>query len=386
MKIGINAHLLSPDDTYRATGVSNYTEHLLRGLSDVDAHNRYRVFAGAWARDVQKRRFYGLGRNFRWEASGLPTQRAPVRIAWEQMLWPLRSARLDVTHGAVNVVPLWGFSRHTARVVTIHDLVFMVFHDKHSPVQRRYLEAITRASVKRADRVIAVSEHTRQDVLRLLGADPKKVITVPEAAGTEFEPRPKAEVEEFRARRGLPERYFFYLGTLEPRKNVPALLRGYARLRATQPDAPILVVAGPKGWQYEEIFGLVRELGLENSVLFPGFVPRDELVLWFNAAVCFVYLSEYEGFGLPPLQAMACGVPAIVHNASSLPEVVGDAGLIVNASEESEVAAALQRFADDERERQEWGIKALARAREFSWRRCAQETLRVYEAAHAAKK
>jgi glycosyltransferase involved in cell wall biosynthesis len=242
----------------------------------------------------------------------------------------------------LNVLPLWQIGR-AARVITIHDLAFLLFSDKHSPAQRKYLEISTRAAAQRADRIIAVSENTRQDILRLLNVSPNKVVTVAEAAGSEFTPLPPAEVASFRAQRGLPHRFFFYLGTLEPRKNIPELLRGYALMRQQEPAAPALIIAGPKGWLHDEIFTLLRELQLAPFVSFPGFVPRDELALWFNAALCFIYLSEYEGFGLPPLQAMACGIPPIINNASSLPEVVGDAGILVNAHDPQDVASALRK-------------------------------------------
>src|SRR4028118_425521 len=125
MRIGINAHLLSPDESYRAAGVSNYTEHILRGLSHEAGEHRFRVFAGPWAREKRLTSQFGLGRNFRWDASSLPTQRAPLRILWEQSMWPLRCRNLDITHGMVNVVPLWRAGR-SRRVVTIHDLVFLL--------------------------------------------------------------------------------------------------------------------------------------------------------------------------------------------------------------------------------------------------------------------
>ena len=382
MRIGINAHLLSPEQNYRAAGVSNYTEHLLRGLASVDTHNHYYLSTGSWARDISKRRIFGLGRNFHWSVSQLPTQRSFLRILWEQSVWPLECGRRDLVHSMLNVLPLWQVGR-AARVITIHDLAFLLFSDKHSPAQRKYLEISTRAAAQRADRIIAVSENTRQDILRLLNVSPNKVVTVAEAAGSEFTPLPPAEVASFRAQRGLPHRFFFYLGTLEPRKNIPELLRGYALMRQQEPAAPALIIAGPKGWLHDEIFTLLRELQLAPFVSFPGFVPRDELALWFNAALCFIYLSEYEGFGLPPLQAMACGIPPIINNASSLPEIVGDTGILVNAHDAQDVASALRLMACDESKRLELGQKALDRSRMFSWQRAARETLKVYREAHA---
>jgi glycosyltransferase involved in cell wall biosynthesis len=268
-------------------------------------------------------------------------------------------------------------------VVTIHDLVFLLFQDKHGPTQRRYLEYMVRQSVSGADRVIAVSHNTGRDVVRLLDVPAEKVVVVPSAAGTEFKPLDEPEIENFRRLKGLPNQFFLYLGTLEPRKNIPALIQAYAHLRSLQKNAPLLVIAGGKGWNYERIFELVKELELEDHVLFPGFVPRDEVVLWFNAATAFIYLSEYEGFGLPPLQAMACRVPVIVNNVSSLPEVVGDGGYVLDANSPQQVAKALLGLANDPTLHQEMADRALARSQEFSWNRAARETLAVYEAARA---
>ena len=161
------------------------------------------------------------------------------------------------------------------------------------------------------------------------------------AADERFQPAAAEAVEAFKRRHGLPERFVLYQGTLQPRKNVETLVRAYALLRRQGSDDHQLVLAGPRGWQYEPIFELTRQLGLEDSVTFPGFVPDDDLPLWYSSATVFAFPSRYEGFGLPLLEAMACGAPVVSSNASSLPEVVGEAGLLVDPSDVEGLCSAL---------------------------------------------
>ena len=390
MHIGINAQLLSMSDTYRAAGVSNYIYNLLRNLSAIDGADRYTVFTGQWARDEALRSKLALGRNFTLRPSHVPTERPVTRLVWEQTTLAAASAGMDLLHGPVNVVPLLTPS---PRVVTIHDLAFLLFNDKHLPSKRRYLTLMTQLSAQRCEKVITVSESTRSDVLRLLKIAPEKVITVPIAIDEEYrylgdDPEFCAGVADFRQKRGLPERYFLYLGTLEPRKNIPTLLNCYAELRKqglgraeAGAEVPKLVIAGPKGWLYDQIFAQVRALNLEGQVLFPGFVPRDEIVWWYNAALAFIYLSVHEGFGLPVLQALACGVPVIANNTSALPEVVGDAGLLVDAAREETVIEALRSLAASADLRETLRVKGFERATHFSWRQTAIKTLEIYAAA-----
>ncbi len=393
MRIGINAQLLSMSDTYRAAGVSNYIYNLLRNLSAMDGADQYTVFTGKWAADERLRQGLPLGRNFTLRPSHFPTEKPITRLLWEQTALAAGSIGLDVLHGPVNVVPI--LSR-TPRVVTIHDLAFLLFSDKHLPSKRRYLSLMTRLSARSASAVLTVSEATRADVLRLLNVPPEKVITVPIAIDAEYrylgeDPEFCAGVEAFKRERGLPERYFLYLGTLEPRKNIPVMLRCYADLRRQEAGrgsetVPKLVIAGPKGWLYDQIFAQVKELSLEDHVIFPGFVPRDEIVWWYNAALAFIYLSVYEGFGLPVLQALACGVPVIVNNTSALPEVVGDAGLLVDAEQSETVTQAMRDLTTSPDLREALRVRGLERATHFSWRQTAVKTLEIYAAAAQKKR
>jgi glycosyltransferase involved in cell wall biosynthesis len=258
-------------------------------------------------------------------------------------------------------------------------LSFMLYPEAFNRPNARYLQHFTMLSVRRADRVIAVSESTKGDVVRLLGVAPEKVAVVYHGVENEFRPLDQgAEMDEFRARVRLPERFILCFGTLEPRKNLATLIAAYALLRKESRLPHKLVIAGGKGWRFEHVFAAVDEAGLQDDVLFPGYVPSDEQPMWYNAAEVFAYPSLYEGFGFPPLEALACGTPVVASNRSSLPEVVGDAGLLVDPLDAVELAEALRRVLTDGGLRQELVARGLARAQSFSWSRAARETVEVY--------
>jgi glycosyltransferase involved in cell wall biosynthesis len=269
-------------------------------------------------------------------------------------------------------------------VVTVLDLSFLLYPDAFKSLKRSYLRLMTRISARRAKRVIAISESTRRDVIALLGVPAERVQTVYCGVDPRFEPRPAAEVAAFRQQKGLPERFILFLGTIEPRKNVSRLIEAFSQLLASDPAETsdlYLVVAGGKGWFSEHVFARVEALGLGDRVLFPGYVPEEEKVLWYNAATCFCYPSLYEGFGLLPLEAMACGVPVITSDVSSLPEVVGDAGVTVPPGDPAALCEALRRLTVNPALRAELAQEGRARARRFSWAEAARQTVGVYHLA-----
>lgn len=373
MRVALNAQLLSSAASYRAAGINRVLQHLLAELPAVPGNEQYLVYAPY---SDANRRLLAAPR-VRSRLSRLPMDRPPVRIAWEQTVLPVELLRegADLLHALGFVSPLaW----RGKTVVTVYDLSFLRFPEVYNRANRMYLGTFTPPSLRRADRVITISEDARRDVVELCGVAPERVTPILLAADERFHPAPPAEVEAFRRRQGLPERFVLYQGTLQPRKNVEALVRAYALLRSQGSDDHILVLAGPRGWQYEPIFELTRQLGLEGSVTFPGFVPDDDLPLWYSSATVFAFPSRYEGFGLPLLEAMACGAPVVSSNASSLPEVVGDAGLLVDPSDVEGLCSALRRVLEDEPLRQALSAAGQARARTFSWRRTASETVQVY--------
>lgn len=284
-----------------------------------------------------------------------------------------RHDRLDVLHGPVNIAPLL---TPCATVVTVHDLAYLRLPDRLPTGRRRYFATLTRASVWRASRVLAVSESTKWDIVELLGVPPERIAVTPLAADTSFRPVTGEALEVFLAEHGIVRPFVLSVGTLEPRKNLPTLLRAFARIAGEVPHD--LVLAGPEGWMTDEIHDTRRRLNLGDRLRFTGYVEAEVLPAWYSAADLFVYPSLYEGFGLPPLEAMACGTPVITSDVSSLPEVVGDAALTVPPTDETALAAAMHRVLGHPALRADLRSRGLERARRFSWERTAALTLAAY--------
>ena len=269
-------------------------------------------------------------------------------------------------------------------VFTLHDTAFLNFPQYHLPRNRIFLRTMMPRFLERADRIIAVSENTRRDALRFYPLDPETIDVIPEGVDARFRPiLDRTSISSVRHRYRLPERFILSLGTIEPRKNLPTLLEAYAALRSRHPDVH-LVIAGGNGWLYERFFDRLRTLGLEGEVVLTGYVPDEDVPALLNAAEVFAFPSEFEGFGLPPLEAMACGVPVVCSNAASLPEVVGDAGLQLPPREVHAWVAALDGVLSDSRLRSELRARGLARAGRFTWDLAAKRTLEVYHSAMAA--
>ena len=373
--IGLNAHLLSSEGSYRGAGPHVYIRHLLDHLPSVDPSLCYTAFLG-------ERHYRPPSPSLHLQVSRLPTFYPPVRILWEQFVQPraLCRAGIDLLHAMAFVGPL---VCPCPLVVTVFDLSFLRYPQAFRPGNRLYLRLFTRVSVRRAQRVIAISKHTKADITHWLGVPPDRIEMVYCGVEECFHPLPTEEVLAFRQEKGLPEQFLLYVGTLEPRKNLSLLLRAYARLRTAGGTPPPLILAGARGWMCEDLFSQVEELGLRDSVHFPGYVSLEELPLWYNAATCFVYPSLYEGFGLPPLEAMACGTPVLSSDAASLPEVVGDAGLLLDPLDEEVWARELARVLGRPDLRRELAERGLDRARRFNWGRAAEETVHVYRCALA---
>jgi glycosyltransferase involved in cell wall biosynthesis len=367
MRIALNAQLLSFADSYRSGGISRVIFHLLAELRRDPRGHSYDVFTPS--APVQ-----GDSENIRFHASGGHTVRPALRIAWEQTLLPRRLAALqpDLLHGLAYALPVgWA----GPGVVTVYDLSFLRFPRAFKTANRIYLTASTRATVRRARRVLTISEHARRDIVRLLSVPEQRVDVTYPAAEERYRLVPAAEVEAFRLARGLPEAFVFAVGTLEPRKNLVGLLHAYARLGRPRPP---LYVAGGTGWRFGPIFDTVQRLHLRDDVHFLGFVPEDELPLWYNAARLFAFPSLYEGFGLPVLEAMACGTPVITSTAASLPEVAGKAALMVPPRATDLLAREMERVLDEPQLRMEMRAAGRIQASRFSWRAMTDQTVSSY--------
>jgi len=268
---------------------------------------------------------------------------------------------------------------HARSVFTLHDTAYLLFPQYHLLQNRLYLRLMMPRFLARAEAVIAVSESTRRDAERFYRLDPAKVHVIPEGVEPQFAPiaNPQSLIP-IRERYRLPARFILYVGTIEPRKNLLTLLEAYAALHVQSPEVG-LVIAGGQGWLYESFFERLRQLGLEEHVTLTGYVPDDDLPALLNLAEVFAFPSVFEGFGLPPLEAMACGTPVVTSNVSSLPEVTGDAAVLVDPYEVESIVEGMHRVLTNPVLSAELRVKGMARAREFSWERSVARTREVYQ-------
>ncbi len=261
------------------------------------------------------------------------------------------------------------------KVITyVHDMAYKAYPQTVRKKTRWLLQLSLKASCKRADRIITVSEFSKQELMKYLGVEESKIKVIPNAVDhalyhAAYTPE---QIAEAKAQEKVPEQYFFYLGTLEPRKNLERLIVAYAAALKEEPELPALVLAGRKGWYYESIFERVKELKLENKVLFLGYISSEHAALLLAGAVAFVFPSLYEGFGMPPLEAMACGTPVLSADCTSLPEVLGDVAVYVDPLSEGSIKEGLLLMGRDKELRQNLRNRGLERAGQYSWEHAAE--------------
>lgn len=369
MRIGIDATALPP----QPVGAGNYIIQLVRALAALEAGQEFVVFAHQSGCEL-----IGLPPQPGLEWVVLPDKNPASRLVWEQTLFPrlVRRSGVDLLHSLHYTRPL---VLPCASVVTFHDMTFFLFPHLHTRSKRLFFPRAILYSARKADALVAISESTRQDAIRLLGIPPHKIFTTPLGVSPDYRPVSEASLlEEVRRRYRLPEKFILYVGLVEPRKNLPLLLKAYKSLTRQRQDYP-LVIVGRFGWMYEQVIRQIDLLELKEKVHFAGYVPAQDLPIVYNLADVFVYPSLYEGFGLPPLEAMACGTPVITTAVSSMPEHVGEAGILVPAQDEQALSQAILAVLGDQALREQLAILGPRQAARFTWKRTAQETLRVYQ-------
>lgn len=406
MNIVLGAYLLSGQPGFRQAGVHYYAKYLLAALSPSGPSEGHLPPAPL-----------PLGEGSRFTALLSPTARAEIsnlqspittrfasrtteepfrRIFVEQVETPrlLRAMKADLYHGLGFVAPL---RAPCATVVSVMDLSFITRPQAHKRFNRAYLSWLCRASCRRAARVIAISEWTKRDVVQHFGIPPERVDVTPLGVDHDrFKPARPDELAAFKAQHGIGEHAIFYLGSIEPRKNLTRLIDAFASLcgawgvggEATAaprptPHPPQLFIGGSLAWHYDEVLTRIESLGLEDHVKLIGRVSDDDLPKWYSACAVMAYPSLYEGFGLPPLEAMACGAPVVTSNVTSLPEVIGDAGIMVEPADTQALADALNRVLGDGALQADMRARSLARAAQFTWARTAELTLASYRSALA---
>ena len=354
-----------------AAGIARYAVRLADALARLGGPERYIVLRGARAGTTRPGHAELLQRRA-W---------TPPHHRLERWTLPLELVasipRPDLLHSVDHVAPAWGPWRS---VVTLHDLAFLLFPETHTPASRAYYAA-TGESARRAERVIAVSQRTASDAIRLLGVDPVRVRVVPGAAAPGYAPRPREHLVELAARLGFETTrpYVLFVGTLEPRKNVPLLLEAFGLLRSHF-EAQLLLV-GARGWLDEPIFAAHARSGVGDAARFLGPLSEEDLAVLYSHAGVFVLPSLYEGFGLPVLEAMACGAPVVCSNAGPLPEVAGDAAVLLPPEAPERWAQSMEAILSNQRLADALRTKGFARAAAYSWDRAAQATRDVYREA-----
>lgn len=357
------------------TGVGYYTEHLLRATAGQVGGDDITVFSNRPIETVVP-----LPPHVRHLVTG---RRLP-RFIWMQTQAPrlVRRIHADVVHFTNGMVPA---ASSAPTVVTIHDMSLTLFPRFH-PTRRVLLNRpFVNLAARRADAIITVSETAKRDIVRLYGIDEARVHVVHEAAAPSFRViHDPCELKRVRERYGLGDRFLLYVGTIEPRKNLPALIEAFARRRVAGDLPHQLVCVGPYGWLSHDIETLIDTLRVRDAVTFTGYVPFEDLPAIYNLAELFVFPSVYEGFGLPLVEAMACGTPVLTGRVAALSEVAGGAAEEVASLDVESLGDAIVALTRDRARREERARLGLQRAQTFSWSRAASETLNVYRSAVAS--
>jgi glycosyltransferase involved in cell wall biosynthesis len=380
MRIGIDATALPS----RPVGAGNYIIQLIRAIAKYTMINVHLPDGSQSDRMefiifVQRSRLdlLGIQETPNLHSITLPNFSPLKRLLWEQISLPKLaiSHQLDLLHSLHYTMPL-AFPGY--KVVTFHDMTFFLFPHLHTLPKRYFFRFFIRTSSRRAAALIADSENTRQDTIRLAGVSPDKIFTVQLGVTQEFRPlRDNTILQQARQKYHLPDHFLLYVGMIEPRKNLSTLLKAFAKVADQMPDHR-LVIVGPKGWMVDNIHQQTDQLRISDKVYFTGYVERDDLPLIYNLAEVFIYPSTYEGFGLPVLEAMACGTPVISSNVSSMPEILGDAGVLIAPNNPQALGQSLLDLINDPMERQRLSLKGLERASAFTWEHTAEKTIAVY--------
>ena len=359
--IGIDARLTY----YRDGGISTYIKGLVKALEAMQTPHEFTVFHSRKAQNSITSQFNHTNL---WTPSHHKIERLALsaELAWRG---------LDIFHSP-DFIPPYRAAKH--HVITVHDLTFIHYPQYLTAESRAYYSDQIQAACDHADHIFADSQSTKQDIIDLLNISASKITVHPLAAADKFKPLPVERIKPVQQALNLPDHFILHVGTWEPRKNIVGLMQAYKLLLDQLPDAPPVVLVGREGWLFEQSKREIDALNIDDHIIWLSNVTDEQLPSVYNLATVLISPSFYEGFGMPALEAMACGTVPIVSNRSSLPEVTGDVGLLVNPDDNRDIAQALYKALTDDTWRQSQEKLAIEQAKRFTWQRCAEIVLQTY--------
>ncbi|MBU2578197.1 glycosyltransferase family 4 protein [Patescibacteria group bacterium] len=366
MRIGIDLHMVNDF----MQGSRTYTYNVTRALIEIDRKNDYFLYFS----NIQKSIPPFLQRSNVHIKRIVPTNRA-IRLPFS---FPLKLAndRIDVFHCQYMAPPVL----RTPYVVTLHDILYEHYPEFFPPLLRFFMKLFYPYCARRAAYVLTVSQYCKNSIVDIYGLPEEKVEVAYDGVSNDFRPhRNKTLIDAVAKKYGIASNYILFVGRLEPRKNIPGLLKAFYTLKKKTSAPYQLVIVGMKDFKYQKIFNTVTKYQLEKDVIFTGRVKQKDLPLIYNGADLFVYPSFGEGFGIPPLEAMACGVPVITSDTTALPEVVGDAGILINPWDTNELSEMMNKVLSDDGLRNKMINRGLEQSKRFSWSKTAETVLQVYE-------
>ena len=380
MIIGIDANWA----VYEQAGIGKYTYNLIKALVETDSVNQYVLFCNFFRKFGERKKF--LEEMVKDAKTPVKLKISPMPSAWHEWLTQtpipaklLYQEKIDVFHSpffaGVPKNPL------PNTVLTIHDLVFMKFPEHRGDKLSKYYLKRTKMALQASKKVIAVSESTKKDLIELLSVDPEKISVVYEGVDKQFKSvKDKNLIENTLQKYNLNDKsYILSVCTLEPRKNLARLVKAYSLLPNYLQQKYKLVLTGKKGWNNTSLEQIINDLNLKDRIVSTGFVSQEELPIIYNGAAVFAYPALYEGFGLPPLEALSCGTPVVTSNISSIPEVMGKAALLINPYKEEEIARAIKSILTDPELAAKMREMGFNQSKRFSWQKAARETVEVYK-------
>lgn len=380
MRIGIDARAILNPEKVAPTGVANYVWQLIKNLLEIDKENQYILFFDFKVRDTDVKRF--TQPNVKIKFFPFSDYKKYMPAAYSEILGMATFARekMDVLH---TTSPLYRVpaSYRGKIITTFYDFAPQRVPELFPMLSTAKLRTLNNFAAKKSDRIIAVSESTKKDAVEFLKYPAEKITTIYNGIDKRFFEEDSFSKDDVKKNYGIIDKYILFLGTLEPRKNLSRVLDAFARFKKNYQNSSEyqLVVAGKKGWLTEEYFQQTKDLGIEEDVIFTGYVGGDELKPLYTNAEFFVMPSLYEGFGQTIVEAMACGAPCLVSKVSSIPEIAGDAAYFVDPHDTDGIVKGMSELAENKALREKLSAAGKEQAKKFSWEKCARETLEAYK-------